>query len=97
MSEQKTDIQETLSKIERLFDLALDPAATDEESRTAAITGVKILREAKLQLVSPEDLERARKAIDGATSIARRAEKKAQEKMVLGAALGYIGAQYFGR
>jgi DNA invertase Pin-like site-specific DNA recombinase len=53
------------------------------------------LREAKLALVSPDDLDRAKKAIDGATAIARKAEKKAQEKLVMGAALGYLGAQYF--
>jgi len=100
MSEQareQTNLQETVTKVERLMDLALDKAATDEESRTAALTAVQILREAKLVLVSPADLERAKKAIDGATAIARSAKKKAQEKMILGVALGFFGSQYVGR
>ena len=98
MSEQNaTTIQETMNRVERLMDLALDKAVTEEESRTAALTAVKTLREAKLVLVSQDDLDRAKKAIDGATAMARSARKKAQEKLFLGAALGYFGAQHFGR
>jgi hypothetical protein len=96
MSDPSTNMQETVSKIERLIDLALDKSTTQEESRTAAITAVQILREAKLTFVSAEDLDRAKKAIDGATAIARNAQKKAQEKLVLGAVLGFVGARYAG-
>jgi len=94
MTEQATNIQETVTKIERLMDLATNPAATTEESRTAALTAITLLREAKLTLVSPDDLAAAKKAIDGATLIAKTAKKKAQEKLVLGAVFGYFGAQY---
>jgi hypothetical protein len=90
------NLQETVTKIERLMDLALDKAATPEEARTAAVTAISLLRENKLALVTPADLDRAKKAIDGATAIAARAKKQAQEKLMLGAFLGFMGAKYAG-
>jgi hypothetical protein len=41
------------SKLEHLLALAVDPAASPEESRTAALIAVKLIRSSGFQLVTP--------------------------------------------
>ena len=44
----------TLARVEQLFALALDESTTEEERRTAALMGVRLLRRLGLRVVDPK-------------------------------------------
>ena len=96
MSDEKVQVKKApiVEKVEKLVNLALDEDT--EEARTAAMKAIKLIDEHKLTFITPEQLESARKAIEGARELAKRGSEERMQNILLGAALGYFGGKQFG-
>lgn len=87
--------KKTVERVQDLVRLASDKATSEQEARTAALTAVRLMQEEGLTVVSAVDLEDVRKRIDGARIKLRKAEEKANQKMMLGAIGGLFAARLF--
>lgn len=88
-AEESTKIVE---RVQKLVSLAADGDTDEgtEEERTAAIKAVKLMAEHKLSVVPESEMQRAQKIIGEAKEIVQRIRAEGQNKMLLGAALGYF-------
>jgi hypothetical protein len=84
MAEGK-DILERVGKL-----VALAQSDNEEEARTAAMQATRLMKEHKLVVMPLSELERVQKTIGDATALAKKYEKDATQKMVLGALAGYM-------
>jgi hypothetical protein len=90
--------KEIVEKIQKLAALALSTPEGEEpgdEERNAAVKVVQLIHENQLAIIPREDAERAIKAIGEANIIKAEAEKAANNKMLMGLALGYFARGSF--
>ena len=82
--------------VERVQDLCKLAASDNEnEARSAAMQAVRLMNEHELAFVPRKDLDRAMKMIDGAQALAKSAEEKANQKLVVGLVAGaFLGKQF---
>jgi hypothetical protein len=87
--------KKTVDRVQDLVRLAADEATSDNEARTAALTAVRLMQEEGLTVVSAADLEDVRHRIGQARLKLKKAEDKANQKMMLGALGGIVAARFF--
>ena len=94
--EQKNDLA-PIERVEKLIALATDPGASAEEARSAALQAVKDIRENALVMMTANDAQAARKAVEGAqvqVSQARKAARAQQTRNIaMGAGIGVVLAK----
>jgi len=89
--------QSVVDKAQALLKLAADDPDS-EESRTAAVKVVMMMKENGLVLVPRSVVEDSLKRIGEATAIAQKAEQEKMQNMLLGAAAGFfLGGGKFGK
>jgi hypothetical protein len=84
----------TLETVQKLVKLASDDGATDEERRTAALKAANLMHEHELVVVSSRDLLEAKRIAGEARALASKAKNESQQKLVMGALLGLVGAKF---
>lgn len=77
-----------LEKVGKLLKLAQD--SDSEESRSAAMQAVTLMREHELVLVPKSEIDRVGKLIEGANALASRQKGEEMQKLALGAAVGFL-------
>lgn len=92
-AKKKDEAGKVMDRLRDLVNLARDkdPEEATEESRTAAVKALHLMKEHDLVIVSKAELERVQQRIDG---LARAAQEAGQQKMVLGLAMGFFGAKF---
>jgi hypothetical protein len=80
---------ETVETVQKLIELALDDA-NEEESRTAAVKAVQMMKKHDLHIISGEDMRKAETLIGEARDLAKASKDDNRKNMLIGAALGYF-------
>ena len=78
-----------VEKAQALLKLAADDPDS-EESRTAAVKVIMLMKEHSLVLMPRSELEAMGKVIAGASELATKAEKEKLQNIMLGGALGFF-------
>ncbi len=86
----QSDVLEKVGKLIRL-----SQSDNEEEARTAAMTATRLMSEHKLVCVPLAEIERVQKLIEGAQTLAKTAAAEGQQKMMLGAAIGFMLSKKF--
>lgn len=84
-------IAQVLEQMENLVKLAKDDPES-EESRNAAMQVVNLMDEHDLVCIPKTDVERAKKVIDGAQGLMKKAKQEKNKAMLMGAIAGYMFA-----
>ena len=88
---------EVVEKCRKLLKLAVDDPES-EESRTAAVAVVQLMKENDLVLVHKDVIESSLKRVGEANELVRKAEAEKIQNMMLGAAAGFfLGGGKFGK
>lgn len=87
--------KKTVDRVQDLVRLASDKATSEQEARTAALTAVRLMQEEGLTVVSSADLDDVQKRVKSLKAKLQKAEQNANQKMVLGALGGLVGARFF--
>ena len=86
-----------VDKARALLKLAADKPDS-EESRTAAVKVVMLMKEHNLVLVPKDLVEDSLKRVGEATALAQKAEQEKMQNMLIGAAAGFfLGGGKFGK
>jgi hypothetical protein len=81
--------QEVLDRVGALISLA-QSNPDDEEARTAAMQATRMMKEHELVLVPKSEIERVKRVIGEAQTLARQTTEGANQKMLLGALAGFF-------
>lgn len=80
--------EEVLAKVASLVRLA--QGTDEEEARTAAMQATRMMKEYRLVLIPEAEIERVKKVVGEAQSLARQHEAAGTQKMVIGAVVGAL-------
>lgn len=90
------ELPAVLDRLKKLQALALD--SDNEESRTAAVQAMRLIRDNKLVVVPETELAAATKAVQGARQdlvrVARAAKAQQNKQMIMGAGLGLLVSKF---
>lgn len=84
-------IAQVLEQMDNLVKLAKDDPES-EESRNAAMQVINLMDEHELVCIPKADVERAKKVIEGAQGLMRKAKAEKNKAMLMGAVAGYMFA-----
>jgi hypothetical protein len=88
---------EVVEKARMLLKLAADDPES-EESRTAAVKVVLMMKENDLVLVPRDVIEASLRKVGEATALAQKAEQEKIQNMLIGAGIGFfVGGGKFGK
>lgn len=82
------DANDVLKKVGALIKLA--QSDNEEEARTAAMQATRLMAENKLVLVPQSEIDRIQKSIGEMKMMQAKSESEAQQKMLIGALLGWV-------
>lgn len=82
------DSNDVLKKVGALIKLA--QSDNEEEARTAAMTATKMMAEHKLVLVPQAEIDRIQTTIGEMRKASAKFESEGQQKMLIGALLGFV-------
>jgi len=81
--------KEVVETVQKLLKLAADDPDS-EESRTAAVKVVALMKENDLVLVPRSVIEEGMRKVGEATALAQKAEQEKVQNMLIGAAAGFF-------
>jgi len=73
--------------------IKLSHSDNEEEARSAAMQATRMMQEHKLVLVPQSELERVQRVIGEVRTLAKKHEGEGQQKMLMGALLGFVAAK----
>jgi len=73
--------------------IKLSQSDNEEEARTAAMQATRMMKEHHLVLVPQAELERVQKVVGDVRALAKKYEGESQQKMLMGALLGFVAAK----
>jgi hypothetical protein len=90
--EKTADVEKTIETVQKLVSLAVseEQGTSTEAGRTAAMQAAKLIHDHDLVCVPKADMDRALRMVEGARSLAKKAQAEGQKNMLLGAALGFF-------
>lgn len=86
---QQAEADNVTDKVQQLVALATDND-NENEATNAALAAVRLMSEHELTVLPKKDLERAQQVINGAADLVRKAEEKANGKLVVGVIAGML-------
>jgi hypothetical protein len=86
---KQREAENVTDKVEQLVQLATRND-NENEAAAAAMTAVKLMSEHRLTVIPQDDLEAAQRVINGAQELVKKAEEKANGKLVMGVIAGML-------
>ncbi len=86
---QQPEAEDVTEKVQQLVALATDND-NENEATNAALAAVRLMQEHDLTVLPKRDLEAAQNVINGARELVKKAEEKANGKLVMGVIAGML-------
>jgi len=82
-----------LARVEKLFRLATDKNANEEEARTAALACVRLMKDEELTVIPSTELETVKKKIGEMTQTMEKMKKAMDRQFMKGIGVALIGSK----
>jgi uncharacterized protein (UPF0147 family) len=88
------ETEKVMRKVVDLIELAADDTGSPEESRTAAVQAIKLMKEHELVVMPSADVENIKQIAGEARQLQRQAREQRNQNMMLGAIGGFLASRF---